>query len=212
MVYSKGCLATLLASFMLTACASSTANYRPPHSYDVVTERTLNMPFAQTWDMYVAKLSESFFVINNISKESRIINVSFSSDQPSEFVDCGYAIRTSNHPATGEQIFSYETADDSMYNMGVSGTNVVWTIRRNTNLEGRINIYMAPMGNQTLLRANVRYVWSNNISGSSNVGGVDSKQDSTSFSSKEVGTVSHPAGNYSCRSRGILEDRLLNLI
>lgn len=215
-------LTIFLALILLSGCASSGGSYRQPGTYDVTTERMLNIPFTSVWDLYVAELSESFFVINNISKESRIINVSFSSNRPSEFIDCGHTTRTSNHPATGKQTYSYKTADDATYNMGISGTNVLWTIRRNTKLEGRINIYMAPKGNQTQLRVNARFAWTNNMSGSSNIGGVWSDQDSMDFSSKEVAESTDAAGNFSggvggmiswsCRSRGTLEHRLLNLI
>lgn len=218
MTYARVSIAALLALLVLGACATSGASYRQPGTYNVETERMLDTPFADVWDMYVAKLSESFFVINNISKDSRLINVSFSVDRPSEFVDCGHATRTSSHPATGKQTFSYETADDAVFNVGIRGTNVLWTLRRNTNLEGRVNIYMAPNGNQTQLRVNVRYAWSNHVSGSSNVGGVVSEQYSMNFSSKEVATrtdsdvgVGGPT-TWSCRSRGRLEYRLLHLI
>ncbi len=103
MTYARVCITTLLALLVLGACATSGASYRQPATYNIETERMLDTPFADVWDMYVAKLSESFFVINNISKDSRLINVSFSVDRPSEFVDCGHATRTSSHPATGKQ-------------------------------------------------------------------------------------------------------------
>ncbi len=211
------CLAKATSvALMLAACASSSVNYRTPSTYNITTEKVLNFSFSKAWDSYVAKLSESFFVINNISKESRIINVSFGTNQPGEFVDCGHTTRTSNHPATGKQTFSYEVADDSVYNAGVQGTNVVWRVRRDTSLEGRANIYMAPNGNQTNLKVNARYVWSSNVSASSNVGGTGLDHKTVSFSTKEIATQSDESFGtlvtWSCRSNGTLEKRLLNLI
>ena len=65
-------------AIMLAACAGSTTSYQPPAQYAVQTERRVALQFDEAWDRYVAELSKSFYVINNISKKSRIINVSLS--------------------------------------------------------------------------------------------------------------------------------------
>jgi hypothetical protein len=88
--------------------------------------------------------SPNLSVINNISKDSRLINVSFSSNKPNDYVDCGQTSRRSNHPATGDQQFVYNVADSSSYNAGQDGTNVLWNLNRRTKLDGRANIYIAP--------------------------------------------------------------------
>ena len=59
----------------------------------------MSLPFNSAWDANVSKLSESFFVINNIRKES---NVSFSANRPSLYIDGGFATRPSRHPV-GDQ-------------------------------------------------------------------------------------------------------------
>jgi hypothetical protein len=199
----------LFISATLGSCAGSTANYQAPSEIRVENERTLPISFEQAWDLYVAELSKSFFVINNISKESRIINVSFQTTTPSQFIDCGMSTRTSKHPATGEQRFVYPTADSSTYNAGVDGTNYLMTVNRTANLEGRINIYMAPDDNRTLLRVNARYVWDVNVTQVSNMGQVSPNYNSTiSFGSVEAGRDTE----ITCRSNGNLEQKLLNLI
>lgn len=174
--------ALLIMVSVLGGCASSTQSYSAATSHVVENEKILNIPFSKAWDQYVAELTKSFFVINNIDKESRIINVSFSVNKPSEFIDCGVTTRTAAHPSIGTQTFTYPTADDSTYLAGVDGTNELWNVQRNTNLEGRANIYMAPQGNNTLLRVNARYVWSVDVTGQSNVGQVDHSSNTVSFS------------------------------
>lgn len=199
--------------FFLNACATSSAAYKPSSEYHVETERVVNAPFDVVWDKYVAELSKSFFVINNISKESKIINVSFSANKPSEFIDCGSATRQSYHPATGEQTFNYQSADSSSFNVGQEGTNVLWTYNRNARLEGRANIYIAPEQHGTLLRVNAKYVWSVTVHGYSNTGGLAPANTNTlDFSSTTVANLSIPEGVLTCRSKGILEKNLLNLI
>lgn len=206
----KPSVAVVLAT-TLAGCAASTADYSPPEARNVTTERVVRMPFDMAWDRYVSELSKSFFVINNISKNSRIINVSFSSDRPSDFVDCGVTRRTSTHPATGDESFIYQAADSSAYNAGQSGTNILWHFRRNTSLDGRVNIYMAPEGSDsTLIRVNAKYVLAVSVRGESTAGGSYFDQMSVSFTSS-AGSGSR-ADELRCVSKGVLEKQLLELI
>ena len=197
----------------MTGCASSTYQYIQPQSYQVKTERVIPIPFNKFWDMYVAELSKSFFVINNIEKESRIINVSFGKNASSEYIDCGTAKRTSTHPSTGKKSFNYKVADSSSYEAGVKGTNFVWKINRNTTLDGRINIFMAPEDFSTLLRVNALYVWTYRASGISNLNETYLGETiKNTFSSGEEGIAEQEGIKVLCRSKGTLEKVLLNLV
>ena len=193
---------------VLTGCVSNTFSYTNPHNYEVQTEKLVPIAFDRFWDAYVAELSKTFFVINNIEKESRIINVSFSSNTPSEYVDCGYTDRTFNHLNTGKRSFNYKVADSSSYLYGVEGTDLYWTVNRNTLLDGRINIFMAPKEKQTLLRVNTRYIWSVDVSS------TYPYKEKIIFSSGQPGRGKqegqHPG--IQCHSKGSLERALLDLV
>ncbi len=200
-------IATLM---MLAGCAGSTIEYTSPKLRQIETERIVRLPFEQAWDRYVSELSKSFFVINNISKESRIINVSFSSSKPSAFVDCGVTERTSKHPATGEERFVYLTADSATYNVGQNGTNILWRMSRTTSLEGRANIYIAPVDQKsTLMRVNAKYVWQVKVRGQSNTGANYFDDATIDFTTNSEGRDQE---GVVCRSKGVLEKQLLNLI
>lgn len=211
----------IVAVLALAACASSTHLYTPPGKQSVSTEKLIGKPFSEAWDSYVSKLSEDFFVINNISKESRIINVSISANTPSDYVDCGQTARTLEHPR-GNKSFNYVVADSSTFEHAVEGTNLVDQVVRDTDIQGRVNVFMAPQGKQTLLRVNVKYVWTAkiSISGMRTTGGLFAsvvpyhRTDSVSlgFSSTKDGKKHSGGEIITCRSKGILEDRLLNLI
>lgn len=202
----------ILAVIAVAGCASSSYLHYEPSKYEIHSSKRFSVEFGQFWDLYVEELSKSFFVINNIEKESRIINVSFSVNQPSEYVDCGRSERISNHPATGKQHFNYLSVDDSTYQAGVDNTNFLWTIKRDTALDGRANIFMAPDGPETLLRVNVRYVWSVDVSGISNVGHTSRDTHRLSFSTSETGSLGSGEDKLVCVSNGKLEARLLNLV
>lgn len=203
----------LFASIMLSACASSSTSYTPPQPVQVNTERVVRMPFDIAWDRYVEALSSSFFVINNISKDSRIINISFSSSHPNEFVNCGLTQRESYHPADGKRRFEYATADTATYTAGQKGTNIIWTVTRDARLEGRANVFMAPRNEETVLRVNAKYIWSVNTRGYSNIGSSASPESRTvDFSTTSSGSTPQGDAPLTCTSRGVLEQRLLDLI
>lgn len=197
---------------LMAGCASSSYSYREPGSYEVSTSREVSVEFEQYWDTYVEALSQSFFVINNISKESRIINVSFSANRPSDYIDCGESTRTWEGGAGGAGRTVYQSADGSRYMVAMPGTVVYHTVQRNTSLEGRFNVYMAPQDSGTLLRVTSRYIWSvawNAVDPYHRPAG--SGQDTVAFSSAETGTIGYGEERLACRSNGTLESDLLNL-
>ena len=172
------------------------------------------MTFNEFWDVYVAELSKTSFIINHLAKESRIINISFSSNNPSEYIDCGYSNRTFNHYLTGEKSFDYKFADTSHYQEEIEDTNLIRTIIRITSLSGRINIFMTPKGNQTLLRVNALYNWSVNVSNREEPSGAFVHQSTAgiTLSSRKSGEREYQGEKTQCRAKGTLEKSLLELV
>ena len=209
----------VVLAVVLNGCASSGGQYTPPTQQAVTTDRTVAVPFDQFWDVYVEQLSKSFFVINNIEKESRIVNVSFTTNQPGDYVNCGRMLRTSSHPASGERTWQYDTADDSIYAAGLKGTNVELQFARETSLDGRANIFMAPEADGTKLSVNARYVWTVTVTGHNPYAAaygtgayVGADTTRVTFTSTQAGTHTVNQETLTCVSKGRLEQQLLNLV
>ncbi len=165
----------LFAAALLSGCATqgtNTFNYSKGDRTPVTNEVTVNAPYNRVWDVLVRDLAKSFYVINNIDKESRIINVSFTSTEAAEFVDCG---RTSRTYAEGSAVerYDYEVASRSTYKVAAgrqehpSMTNYA-VMSRDPTLEGRSNIYVAPLASdpsKTTVSVNTRYVITLKIKG-----------------------------------------------
>ena len=95
----------------------------------------------------------------------------------------------------------------------MNGTNFINTYTRSTRLEGRINIYIAPDASDiSRIRANAKYVWSINVNVVSSDGSYANNSASVDFSSAESGQTNVPGEPLVCRSKGVLEEELLNLI
>lgn len=112
--------------------------------------------FEVVWDCLVKNLASDSFVINNIEKDSRIINVSFSSSKPTEFVDCGNTTRTFSN-ARGKKTYSYKTEGSARYTYS-NDQSEAFNVVRSAKLNGRKNIYLAPLSDGTLLNINTKYV------------------------------------------------------
>lgn len=194
----------------------------------VKNEILIHQSFDATWDALIGQLAKSFFVINNVEKASRIINISFSTDKPQEYVDCGVS----------ERIFSYRS-QKANYTYPVSGSNLykyagawgpnqnlpyVASVMRKTTLEGRINVYVAPKDNETLVTVNTRYLLTIRTSGqaefANSLGTVVDRQNvstepvTISFNTGQTAIGDEPIhgpGQFKCRSSGSLEAEILKM-
>lgn len=189
----------------LHGCVSSTFKYVPPIEGKVENTKRVARQFDVVWDNLVRQLSSDFFVINNIDKNSRLINLSFSAQRPSQYVDCGQTFRTFTN-ARGEQQYSYDTADSARF-VATNKSNDAFNVVRTTKLEGRTNIYVAPESAGTLVSVNTRYVvsvrteatrFNGQYGGSQNVEFVFSTKDG------------YTSDSVRCESRGVIERRILN--
>ncbi len=226
----------VLTGMLLGGCATQGVNSQQHERMSVTkVNNELQVPRAQSevWDTLVKELSKSFYVINNIDKESRIINVSFSSNSPEEYVDCGITHRTYTQGDKNET-YDYETAASSQFKAATARQPMKQfayyvVVRRETSLDGRSNIYVAPSEkdkNSTTITVNTRYVFNLKVRGdifAQNVAGkiisVNRLPEETStamFNTNQPGSFrSHgPAGDemIMCGSKGKLEAEILGMI
>jgi len=189
---------------LLAGCATSTANYTAPlHTSTPLNSKNYSIPFDDAWDKLVKNLSSDFFVINNIDKNSRLINVSFSSQKPSDFIDCGSTLRTFKN-ARGDQQYSYFAADSAQFTT-TNGQGIVANVNRKTKLDGRVNIYVAPEEKGTIVNVNTKYILGVEMHiyplGGSPLAPSNFTAD---FSTK----TSYSGTDFSCYTKGTIENRV----
>ncbi len=201
-----------------------------PNNYTYKNEKIVNRPFNQVWDELVKDLAKSVFVINNIEKESRVIKVSFNSETPERFIDCGKSRRTYSKGKENQE-YVYEIAASSFYkeafvagpNRNLSGTSFV---NRRTSLEGRANIYVAPKEDGTQISVNAGYIFTVNGSGHYVVeslygnpvanGKLQPQTSTCSFNTNQPNTCVWGSGeqtmSVTCQSKGVLEAEILDFV
>ena len=205
---------TGLVSLLLSGCAASTtAQYNQPAGYDVQTETRVDAPFDSYWDAYVEELSRSGFSVDDSDKNNRIIVASFTSDPPSQYIDCGTNNVQSIQYSTGEENYSFQIADGSSYRVSVTNTTVLSNITRETALEGKVNITMLPEEQKTRLRVKASYDWTEDVTEAMSNGTIRNHELAMSFTSNRPGSGTTVEGDVvACRSNGELERMLLSLV
>lgn len=216
-------LISLVVFTWIGGCATAATNtfdYQEHESSTVVNEAMIARPFEDVWNGLVRQLAKGYFVVNNIEKESRLINVSFSTPNPEQYIDCGETTRTFTQ-GKSKLTDTYEVAADSSYKYGngvdPSGTMaIIGYVYRTTSLEGRINVYVAPKGEQTDVSVNVRYILSVIAAGQEtqeNAAGkimaskpILANTTTISFNSNQP---NKSANGISCFSKGVLERDIL---
>jgi len=157
----------MLLPVALVGCATqgvSTVSRVDNKPEKVANEATIQAPYTKVWDHLVRELSKSFFVINNIDKESRIINLSVNTNAPKEYIDCGKTTRTYTEGGLVEK-FEYQVAEKSSFKVATPlqphpASAYYYQGERSHRLEGRFNIYFAPAEghqNWTSVTAYTRY-------------------------------------------------------
>ncbi|TGU71036.1 hypothetical protein E4633_11845 [Geomonas terrae] len=219
--------------FSLAGCATQGVNsthYTAPVQAKIANEATVQKQNTQVWDGLVKEISKSFYVINNIDKESRIINISFSTNTPSDYVDCGFTERTYTQGNNVEK-FDYRVAGKSRFKMaGDQQPHPAWAsyaiVVREPSLEGRMNIYVAPAEsdkNSTQVTVNTRYIWTVKVKGEMYnehanrntvfIGNIPESTSNTMFNTNTTGEYDAGKGTIiKCVSTGKLENEILGLL
>jgi hypothetical protein len=225
------CLFILIS--LLCGCATQGANtsqYTPGNRTKIDNETTVDGSSSRVWDVLVRDLAKSFYVINNIDKESRIINVSFTSTEPADFVDCGRTVRTFTEGSNVER-YEYDVAGKATFKVAANkqehpafSNYAVWS--RSPTLEGRSNVYLAPAAGdagKTTVSVNTRYVLNVRLKGDAFAkhisGGVQGRgrlpEDTATFTfnTNTVGTGDSANGVVvTCFSKGKLEKEILQMV
>lgn len=214
---------------LLTGCVTaggvSSYSTQAPTPVEIQNSILLEDSFGDVWDKLVKELVTKFYVINNIDKESRLINLTFTSDSPEQFVTGGKTERVFEQGGVTSR-YSYDPAESSSYVYGYSwgaynNLPEVAIVVRRTSLQGRANIYVAPDEGSTIVTVNCRYVLTVIVSGSyirknafgqvMGSGPLQSESWTASFNTNEPTTVSWGSA-VTFQSIGTFENDVLSIL
>jgi hypothetical protein len=151
------------------------------------------------WRAFVAALSSDFFVINNLDKDTGLINVSYSGE-PERYLDCGQVKVGDNEYAGSRGNVSYQQWQ------GLK----LFRVSRQLRLEGRMNILVQEIDLKTsTVTVNTRYVVNRQVTATDSDGRTHNVNDSASFNHGEDGIFNQQG--FRCRSTGALERHVIGV-
>ena len=180
-------LTSLIFCFLVVGCAGR-FEYHPPTSLAPQKNSVeINRSKNEVWQIIVPALAKHFFVINNLDKESGIINISYSGD-PENYVDCGY-IESYVKNARGERTYYFPaaSANQTYEIMDMKQGGQLFFINRKMHLEGRMNLIVEEIAsNKTIVTANTKYVLTKSGTVRNVQGASQSFSDTISFNTRGV--------------------------
>lgn len=209
----KKIILLVLCVFSLTGCITGKFEYTPPDQLrKTENSKIIDNTKDAVWKSAISKLGASFFVINNIDKDSGFINLSFSGN-PEKYLDCG-KIKSVVSNARGERVYEFSASNDNKRYETYSDGNLYF-INRKISLDGRANIIIQEASNEkTLVTVNARYVASRVFEVSDVTNKIlENSSESTSFNTNSAGEFKDSSGSGTvCLSSGMLEREILNLV
>lgn len=204
----------VLVAVALAGCAGK-VDYFKPGAVTATSgnSKTLNKSKDDVWKTAVPELGKQFFVINNIDKDSGLIDISYSGD-PEKYVDCGRVVSFVKN-AHGERIYDFAGSKASQqYEIMVSPH--LFNIARQMNLDGRMNLVFEEVEQgKTRVSANTRYVVERKFVVVPISNGIpQSMADSVSFNTGTRGAfqLTRDGEGTECIATGTLEQEVLSLI
>lgn len=161
----------------------------------------VDQPRETFWRAFIPALGTQFFVINNLDKETGLINLSYGGD-PQQLIDCGQVVsrgywHTEFPGAVPNRRYSFQ-----------DGYGVYWA-NRQLSLDGCMNVIVQEIDPQkSTITVNVRYVVNRRIAIGSGGYIFTNTADSVAFNYGEYGNFGEPHP-FSYRANGALEQSFL---
>ena len=176
--------------------------YFPPNIEDTNFKNSIitNKSFDETWTSLIDFVSDSFFKIENLEKDSGLLTLSFGSNEVENFIDCGDFEYT--------LFFTGEEFEGSYIDYAKSGLLAV--------LEAKMNINIRKIDNEsTKISINTKYTYSTQHA----LGYYDPELNQTySFESggyQTIDVINPIKGSIptrTCKSTNFAENAILNVI
>lgn len=203
-------LTFLLALVFIVAfgggCAGKiNTNITPPNDYDVQETKIYNKPYDIVWKSVVQSIGSSYFVLENIEKDSGILSLSFTTQTPEDLIDCG-TIEESGTVQMQKYNLKYKGTDNNITRTVISDNGLIGTALRKFSVSGKSNILVKSIGTKsTQVTVKTRYIVElrYNIFIQGAVAPIQTNH-SMHFTGKEVGTF-NVQNSMMCRSKGTLE-------
>lgn len=216
-MWKKPLPALLLACVVLSGCAAKTeVSYQQPQQYPFENSMVYDAGLEKVWSAAVTSIEGSSFTLDQLRKDARTMTLSFVTDAPADYVDCGILTYTTTGGLGDGETFTVAGAAPVAKYLYSDGTTPPREVVRTTTLAGKIDIAFSAEGKgKTRAVVATRYTV-----GVANTGYVpvtygysegtmpSATNSSVVFSGGQTGRM-HGGGMTQCVTRSVLEKKIL---
>ena len=205
-------IAISMCFVFLVGCASKmTSDIIPPQERQFEDSRVYNSGYEAVWKAVVQSIGSSFFVLENIQKESGIMSLSFSASAPGDYIDCG-SVHEYGNIGPNKLDYTFISTSPRVTRKVVSPNGIPGDVVRTCTLNGKANILVQAIGaKQTRVTVKARYVFSlTNLVALYGAPYPMKVDNSMTFTGKEVGEFPGVERSILCKSKGVLEASILD--
>lgn len=184
-----------------------------PPEYDIQETKIYRKPYDKVWKAVVESIGSSYFVLENIEKDSGILSLSFSTQTPKDLIDCGTVIETGTIQMQKYSL-TYDGTETNLVKKLVTKNGIPGESLRKFSLSGKANVLVQSVGkNETKVTVKTRYVvelgYTHYIQGA--LAPVKTL-NTMHFTGKETGQFDTNMNipSLQCRSKGTLEMSIFN--
>ncbi len=206
-------LSILMFTF-ISQCSSTpkSTDYNSPEQRPVKHNLTLKVPSHEAWERSLAQLKKQAFFIENSDRDAGIISLSFRLNEPATYVTCG-SLSVKDKRLSGTKHLEHELAAPIQYIQAFQANGQRLHVRYESALSGQASLFFTPRSNdRTQLSVNVLYVLTTTNQLKSGKVITDNETNTYYFSTLKgyVGFKDIDDFKIRCRSKGVLEQSLLN--
>lgn len=209
-LYSILLLAILLVA---TGCGKMERKYTPPMEYSPVISREYKCSFDKVWRATIDSLSESFWTLDNIEKDSGILTLSCTFPDPTDWIDCGRTRHQAKMPTWNiNQDITYDNASKIQALIVVKEDGTAFDkMLRTVKVSARCNVIVKQKGHDsTTVTINTKYAVIVDYKFKYGLHFYPSTHD-VGFSNRDIGIFEDGEAAI-CRSKNTFEAELLNAI
>lgn len=190
---------------LLTGCTSYV--HKKPDEVTITNEKTLNQPMEKVWSSLFNQLYNDSFTVNSTDKNTGIIVVSFKTDRPVNYIDCGI-VKTNyraNDKVNHEYIYNYADSISYLYNHNGKPYKAEVESTLEATITGKV---FAEGANNSTVIINVDYklIRNTNATNETDKTSLPVKQEIFEFTT----TAPYKSDKVSCTSTGAIENNLLD--
>lgn len=190
---------------LLTGC-SDLYIHKKPDEVIVNNEKFLNLPQDKVWNMAFNQLFDKAFTIENVDKDNGIITAKFSTDRPTNYIDCGIVKASYMDDEKITHKYSYNYAEATEYSTEKNDQR--YDAKVDTSLDTLITATIKTMGEGTKIIIDVDYTLTRktNLTNHADQTQLPEEKEVITFTS----TKPYTTEQFSCISIDAIESGLLN--